>query len=218
MYKRLACLAVLILIVVLVLRNVGQHENFKCSDNGTTNFCKWDVNKKKCYCVYQPGLANINFPQPPKCCDLSCNVLDEESCQTKDIHTNVVYYCPVDGECRGFKGYVTNTKVSANTCGIDKLNYQTIYPFLCKSDCEKSIKPCDQYNNSKYSRNQSRNLCLKDSFCGWCTNGQGIGKCVSGTAAGPINIYKYNFCKADNKNSVKNSYEYGKHLLDTEMM
>ena len=87
-----------------------------------------------------------------------------------------------------------------------------------RSNCEKSIKPCDKYNNSKYSNNQSRNLCLKDSFCGWCTNGQGVGKCVSGTAAGPINIYKYNFCKADNKNSVNNSYEYGKHLLDTEMM
>ena len=33
--------------------------------------------------------------------------------------------------------------------------------------------------------------CLADTNCGWCTNSQGVGDCVEGTATAPLNIYKY---------------------------
>jgi len=180
--------------------------------NNQTNFCNWNSNDKKCYCSYQPGLAYTNFPQNPNCCEKSCAELSEDECQIDNLEGNVKYYCPINGECREFMGYKTNTKISANTCGIDKLNYQTIYPFLSKRDCQLSINQCDLYNNTNLTSSEQREKCLEQTFCGWCTNNLGVGKCVEGTASGPNNIYKYNFCKVNNS-GLNNSYTFSNNLV-----
>ena len=174
----------------------------------STNFCTWNINSKQCYCSFQPGLTRTNFPQSPSCCDRKCNMLSEEECQKlpKGKYKNISYYCPINGVCKEVRGYTRNKMISANICGYNDLNYQTIYPSLTKYDCEKSLEPCSLNNNPKYSDNQQKQKCLEDDFCGWCINSQGIGKCISGTASGPINIYKYNFCKLNKQGN--NSYQH----------
>lgn len=199
----------LFLFIILYLDNKS-HEHFgiQCQDESdTTDFCAWNVNDKTCYCTYQPGLTRTNFPQNPSCCDKSCAELSEEECNLmpNPQYNNIDYYCPIDGQCKKFIGKTVNNMISANTCGYDKLNYQTIYPFLTKSDCEEFLDPCGLNNNDNYSVSEQRNSCLNKEFCGWCTNDQGVGQCISGTASGPINIYKYNFCQLNN-NGTTNSY------------
>ena len=207
---------IIILIIVLILIIVSslfinkkniENFNLRCKQNiNRTNFCTWNINAQTCYCSYQPGLAHTNFPQNPSCCDRKCNMLSEEECQRlpETKYNNINYYCPIDGVCKKVKGYTRDRMISANICGYNKLNYQTIYPSLTKSDCEKRLDSCSLNNNPKYSNNQKRQKCLEDDFCGWCTNSQDVGQCISGTASGPINIYKYNFCKLNKQGT--NSY------------
>lgn len=197
------------------IENFNSHQmnnRDKCSKiDNQTNFCNWNSNDKKCYCSYQPGLAYTNFPQNPDCCEKSCSELSEDDCQKDNLEGNVKYYCPINSECQEFIGYKNSTKISANTCGLDKLNYQTIYPFLSKRDCQLSINQCDLYNNTNLTSSEQKEKCLEQTFCGWCTNNLGVGKCIEGTASGPNNIYKYNFCKLDNS-SLNNSYTHGSNL------
>lgn len=221
MILNLLVILIIILFIIYYIRRNENVENFnshhvnnknECPKiNNQTSFCNWDNNDKKCYCSYQPGLAYTNFPQNPNCCDKSCVELSEDECQKNNLEGNVTYYCPVNGECQEFMGYKTNTKISANTCGLDKLNYQTIYPFLSKRDCQLSINQCDLYNNTNLTSSEQKEKCLQQTFCGWCTNNLGVGKCIEGTASGPNNIYKYNFCKL-NSNSSNNSYTHGSNL------
>ena len=185
--------------------NMKEHFGVQCQDeSNTTDFCAWNVNNKTCYCTYQPGLTRTNFPQNPSCCDKSCAELSEEDCNLmpNPQYNNINYYCPIDGQCQKFIGKTSNDMISTNTCGYDKLNYQTIYPFLTKADCEQFLDPCGVNNNDKYSISEQRESCLNNEFCGWCTNDQGIGQCISGTATGPVNIYKYNFCQANTNSYV----------------
>ena len=42
-------------------------------------------------------------------------------------------------------------------------------------------------------------------------NNLGVGKCIEGTASGPNDIYKYNFCKLNSSGS-NNSYTHGGNL------
>ena len=129
-----------------------------------------------------------------------------------DKESTKFYWCPVAGKCEKFPAYIYESMLSANKCGYDKLTNQKIYPFLSEEDCHKNIEPCDIYNNKKNSNNKNKENCLNNMYCGWCTNNNGIGKCVSGTSSGPINIYKYNFCKVNNP-SNKNSYSYRKKII-----
>jgi len=208
-------LLIILILLILYFLKKKPIEQFAstCSENNNsnniTNFCSWDSNEKKCYCVYQPSLTYTNFPQNPSCCEKNCNQLSEEECQliTNSEYNNIDYYCPIDGVCKKMLGYTKNNMISGNICGYDKLNYQTIYPFLTKSDCEQSLDECNINNNPKYTDSEKRENCLENSFCGWCINDQGVGQCISGTASGPINIYKYNFCKL-NSDENKNSYIY----------
>lgn len=187
-----------------------EEDELKFCDINTnrTNFCNWNGNDKTCYCSFQPGLTQKNFPQNPDCCQKHCSGLSKEECQSDPNQGNIKYYCPINGRCKEFLGYKYDTKISANTCGYNKLNYQTIYPFLSKRDCELSIEPCAEYNSDELTVSEQKDKCLEKEFCGWCTNNLGTGQCISGTVAGPIDIYKYNFCKIDNANSSFNSYTH----------
>ena len=224
LYIMIFYLLVILLLILFVIYYIHKNkniENFNSHHVNNTNecpkiknqtsFCKWNYNDKKCYCSYQPGLAYTNFPQNPNCCEKSCSELSEDECQRDNTEGNVMYYCPINGECQEFMGYKNSTKISANTCGLDKLNYQTIYPFLSKRDCQLSINQCDLYNNTNLTSSEQKEKCLEQTFCGWCTNNLGVGKCIEGTASGPNNIYKYNFCKVDNTSS-NNSYTHGSNL------
>lgn len=206
---------ILIIIFILIIfsfltnkKNIESFNSFCNRKKSRTNFCTWNINSRKCYCSFQPGLTRTNFPQNPSCCDRQCNMLSEEECQKlpEKKYSNINYYCPINGVCKEVRGYTKDRMISANICGYDNLNYQTIYPSLTKSDCEKGLDPCNLNNNPKYSNNQKRQKCLEDDFCGWCTNSQGVGSCISGTASGPINIYKYNFCKLNKQGN--NSYQH----------
>ncbi len=78
------------------------------------------------------------------------------------------------------------------------MNENQIY--LNKNECVNNIDQCLLLNNNK-------DKCLARSECGWCTDNNKNGICVSGTPIGPFNL-EYN-CKPDT-GEVKNTFTMGK--------
>ena len=208
----LICLIV-IFYYFFLFRNLNEKYTNQCSVTKKYNkFCTWNHNSDICTCAFQQGDTNVSFPISNDCCSKKCNMLPKELCQYTGKKSTRFYWCPVANKCEKFPAYINESMISANNCGYDKLTNQKIYPYLSEEDCKKAIEPCDIYNNKNSSDNKNRDDCLNNTYCGWCTNNNGIGKCVSGTASGPINIYKYNFCKIDNKGNT-NSYSYRKKII-----
>jgi hypothetical protein len=59
---------------------------------------------------------------------------------------------------------------------------------------------------------ENKEQCLKDVNCGYCTNSNGVGKCISGNASKPMDLRKYYYCVPNQKNTNNFSYEYGNHM------
>ena len=76
------------------------------------------------------------------------------------------------------------------------------------------MSPCDNYNDPNLSNDEKKKQCLKNTNCGFCTNEFGKGKCIEGTADGPLDIIKYNKCVPLITNSTKYTYEYGDFLFN----
>ena len=135
--------------------------------------------------------------------------LSKDQCISRDNNdtdtSTSYYYCPNKGVCERLIAYQDADRVSSNFCGIDPLTNQLIYPYLTSEECTNGISQCSKYAN--LSVNEKKSKCLADTNCGWCTNSQGIGDCIEGTASGPINLYKYNFCLNDSI-SDNNKYTY----------
>ena len=70
-------------------------------------------------------------------------------------------------------------------------------------ECENDINQCTKYKDE--------NNCISNGNCGWCSNSDGEGKCIEGTASGPIDLFKYNYCDPNQKNS-NNSWTSGKQI------
>lgn len=68
---------------------------------------------------------------------------------------------------------------SKNTCGQNGFSQVPLQVFLSKESCLSGILPCERL---------SKEECLNNSQCGWCTNGAGQGTCFRGTTEGPLNL------------------------------
>ena len=193
--------------------------NNKNNDCKGTAFCAYDLNKDKCVCASQKDDARLQFPNNPKCCDIQCNALPKEKC-VKSSELNLKYYCNVGGKCKEYNATMKDSVIMANICGIDNVTNQYIMPFASKEECERMSDVCNKYNNIVNVKNLStaevEKGCLSDTNCGMCYNESGIGKCVSGSPAGPNDLDKYYFCKPSERKSNGsngNIYKYGKEFI-----
>jgi hypothetical protein len=213
------------LIIIFILINIIQYKNHKelfensnlfpnkeCSNEFLTNsFCQYNTNDEKCECIYQKDEIKLGFYSSPGCCDNRvCSKLSKEECLKQTKRDEIPYYCNIGGKCIKNTGTILSRYISANNCGTDVLNNQILLPYASLEECEKRMDVCEKYNDPSKGRLENKENCLKDVNCGYCTNSQGLGKCISGNATSPSNLEKYYYCDA-NKKSGKNLYEYGNH-------
>lgn len=218
-------LIIIILLIIILLNTIFYSKFFlvesyksnkdnkldKCNDFYSKNsYCTWDIDKNKCECKYQKDSVKYTIDSPNYCCKKDCGKFSEKDCVTTSEDTSIHYYCNYGGKCNKYHGTMVQSKISSNNCGNDPLNNQIILPFESLNECNKSLDHCDKYNVPDRSININKNECLKDTYCGFCTNNNGGGKCISGTASGPNDLQKYYFCKPEGKGNV-NKYIYGNH-------
>jgi hypothetical protein len=172
------------------------------------SFCQLDNSKTKCVCKFQKDDIKAAFNSPQINCDKICASIEAKDCLENNEFTEIPYYCNIDGKCIKYKGTVVSSHISANNCGTEQLTNQLLLPYSSLEECEKSLDPCNKYNDPKKSVHLNRTECLGNSSCGFCTNSNGEGKCISGNATGPSDLNKYYYCNPYNGNK-NNTYEYG---------
>jgi hypothetical protein len=211
----ISLLLIIILIYILFNKYYKNIESF--SDDNCNNFfdknsfCSLDVDKNICSCNFQKDQNKYSFNSPETCCNKFCANIPLEECLDNDDFSKVSYYCNIGGKCTKYTGTIVNSHISANNCGNDPLNNQLLLPYESYEECAKNIDVCDKYNIPTRSNHINKDECLKDVNCGYCTNEYGNGKCIGGTATGPLDLMKYYFC-SQNKSNNKNVYTYGNHV------
>jgi hypothetical protein len=175
------------------------------------SFCQLDVDENKCKCKLQKDNVKYTFNSPANCCSNNCAKLKPEECVSTNNFNKKPYYCNIAGKCIEYKGTIISSHISANNCGNDPLSNQILLPFSTKEECMKTVDQCDLHNNPFRSKAKNKEECLKDVNCGFCTNESNNGKCISGTATGPIDLMKYYYCTPEKTNN-SSKYEYGNHV------
>ncbi len=192
---------------------LNTRETFEQENNCKGNaFCAYDLNKDKCVCASQKDDARLQFPNNPDCCTTQCSALPKEKCVApQDL--DIKYYCNVSGKCKEYNATMKDSVIMANICGIDNVTNQYIMPFSSKEECERSSDVCNKYNDKNLSAAIIEKNCLNDTNCGMCYNESGVGKCVSGSPAGPNDLDAYYFCKPSTRKSNGSNngiFKYGK--------
>ena len=199
--------------------------NALCSNFYKNAFCQFDINRNKNMCKYQKDNVKIAFDAPQICCSGGClnmnssktikqfssinnlasfDSLNEETSNTISNSNKTSYYCNIGGKCKRYNGTILNSHISTNNCGTDVLNNQLLLPYGSYEECSKTLNSCDKYNNPGWSDAKIKTECLKNTNCGFCTNDEGSGKCIEGTATEPLDLNRYYHCSGD-------KYEYGNH-------
>lgn len=207
-------LAYIVIFIIRKLNNKVIIESFsdECNDFFDKNsFCQVNIDLKKCECKLQKDTVKYAFDSPEVCCKRNCNKRTIEECVQDKKETGIPYYCNINGSCVEYKGTILSNHISANNCGVDSLNNQLLLPYATKEECKKSVNICDKYNVPSRAKEINKQECLKDVYCGYCTNSEGNGKCIEGNATNPTDLRNYYFCTANQTNG-KNSYEYGNHV------
>ena len=172
------------------------------------SFCQLDDSKTKCVCKFQKDDIKAAFNSPIVNCDKICSSIKPEDCLENNEFTEKPYFCNIAGKCVEYKGTVVSSHISANNCGTEPLTNQLLLPYASLEECNRTLDPCDIYNNPNNSIHLNRTNCLGNPNCGFCTNSSGEGKCISGHASGPSDLNKYYYCNPYNGNK-NNTYEYG---------
>lgn len=208
--KYLIILLIIFILFYCINNNIiEKYQNYINPFFKNKTFCNYDKDSKKCLCNYQKDNIGINYKAPGNSCNYECLNKNKEDCNNNIYQTN--YYCKINGKCQEFKGTDKSKYISVNNCGTDKLSNQIKLPYLSKKDCEKSLSVCDSYNNNN-NETERKKKCLENTKCGYCTNSFGQGKCIEGTAEGPLDLN--NNCNPNNFKNNKNKYEYGNFLFD----
>ena len=189
-------LFVLFIIFILYYKNIIEsYSNDTCNDFYDKNsFCQLNVDKNVCTCKFQKDSNKYGFDSPETCCKKKCAETPLEECLDNDDFTKVPYYCNIGGTCKQYIGTIFNSHISANNCGNDPLTNQLLLPYGSYEECSKSLDVCDKYNVPNRSEHVNKDECLKDVNCGYCTNSNGDGKCISGNASEPSDLMKYYYC------------------------
>ena len=222
MYLFVILFVILFLFLIILLKfKLNNYESFKnineenlddCNSFFDKNsYCEYDVDKDICNCKFQKDDVKYIFDSPETCCKKKCGNLSKEKCVDNRNYSKIPYYCNIGGKCKEYEGTIISSHIAANNCGNDPLNNQILLPYASKSDCEKSVDYCDRYNIPSLSENVNKAQCIKDVNCGFCNNDYGGGKCISGTAEGPLDMQKYFYCNPVSKTN-DNKYIYGNHM------
>lgn len=191
--------------------NDNVDEEYNCSKFFSSNsFCQLNVDSGNCNCKFQKDDSRYLFNSPESCCENECSKRTPEQCLDSKQGTKLPYYCNIGGQCIKYNGTINENHIMANNCGTDPLNNQLLLPYSSIEECQKSIDPCDVYNNPQKTDSENKYQCINDVNCGYCTNETGGGKCISGTASGPNDLQKYFYCNPTSR-SEKNKYIYGDH-------
>jgi hypothetical protein len=183
----------------------------KCNNFFDKNsFCSLQLDNNVCDCKFQKDDNRYNFDSPEQCCKRKCNKISPEECVDSNDFTKIPYYCNIGGECKKYNGTIKNSNISANHCGLDPLNNQLLLPYDSLESCMGTVDVCDKYNIPDRSVRVNKSECIKDVNCGFCSNDTGGGKCISGTASGPLDLQKYYYCTPESVNKT-NKYVYGNH-------
>lgn len=178
------------------------------SQYAKNSFCQLDNSKTKCVCKFQKDDVKAAFNSPIVNCDKICSSIKPEDCLENNEFTEKPYFCNIAGKCVKYKGTVVSSHISANNCGTEQLTNQLLLPYASLEECNRTLDPCDIYNDPNNSIHLNRTNCLGNSNCGFCTNSNGEGKCISGNPSGPSDLNKYYYCNPYN-GSKNNTYEYG---------
>lgn len=209
----LVILTLTLIYLICYLSNINNIELFEnnCSTEFKTNsFCQYNLNDEKCECIYQKDDIKLGFFSSPGCCDRICSKMSKEKCLKLEKSDEIPFFCNIGGKCIEQKGTILSRNISANNCGNDVLNNQILLPYASMKECEGSIDVCDKYNDPTKGKLENKENCLKDVNCGYCTNSQGVGKCISGNATEPNDLAKYYYC-SNNYKTKEYSYQYGNH-------
>lgn len=184
------------------IEKFSNFQNIKCPKNikKLSNFCMWNKNTNKCECVFQK--SDNYYYNFPVCCKKDCSKLNKNQCTPKN---NIKYYCQNNKgtDCYEYNAYINENKISGNVCGLEQLTNNYKQPYLTYNECKKNLNQCIKYKDQE--------KCLSNNKCGWCSNNKGEGVCIEGTAEGPIDIFKYNYCSPNQENK-NNSWNYGKFI------
>lgn len=197
------------IIIILFLFYYINHsliENFQNYVNPfykNKSYCSFNKDKNVCSCTFQKDNLGIGFKAPEDACNNTCFNKNQEECDKNEIE----YYCKEENKCVKYKGTNQNKYITMNNCGTDKLTNLIKTPYIDKKSCEKNINSCDKYNKNNLSNSEIKEKCLKDTNCGFCTNQYGEGKCIEGTAEGPLDLNSN--CSPNNYKNNNNKYEYG---------
>tara|TARA_B100000963_G_C22586593_1_gene653426 strand:+ start:241 stop:1227 length:987 start_codon:yes stop_codon:yes gene_type:complete len=184
------------------LSRLPKVENFQ-----TVNGCYWKYLNGPCVTAnFKPSMVNIVNKDYSRDCP---NYQDGTNCIGKDNlisdEEDQYYYCQVDGDCK--ERLIDIKNPSANNCGYNNLTESMNIAYVTEYECNKNIDKCEEKNHSKEE-------CIKQSLCGWCTGADGKGKCVSGSPIGPNNPnYK---CRPQTGQNIYNwTYSTGIALRET---
>ena len=194
------------------LNEENNNKDYECNDFFKSNsFCSTSMDDNECECNFQKDDLRYLFNSPNNCCKKLCKKYSPEKCLNVTPFLKEKYYCRNGDKCTEQTGIILNSRISANYCGNDPLNNQLLLPFAYKEECEKSIDVCDKYNIPGRSVNINKDECIKDVNCGFCSNNTSGGKCISGTAEGPIDLQQYFYCSPGSTDKTF-SYTYGNHV------
>ena len=87
------------------------------------------------------------------------------------------YWCIVGDKCIDKK--YNPLQPEKNSCGIQDIGQMPYEIYLSKKKCEKALDPCSGL---------SKDECLENYSCGWCTDSLGRGKCTRSTPIGPLDL------------------------------
>lgn len=108
------------------------------------------------------------------------------------------YYCYNSCKQKCTKHKYNPLEPYKNTCGQNSISQLPLDVYLSEDECINKSFPCN---------NLSKEQCLGNPECGWCTNGIGEGQCFKSTPDGPLNL---KLPCTPNRQNPNNSFKPGR--------
>lgn len=132
--------------------------------------------KRPSACLLLKGNYVNNIPK--KYCKKVCPEVENFTNFEKNPKPSY-YYCYNSCKNKCEKHKYNPLEPYKNTCGENGLSQVPLEVYLSEEKCLANTLPCDKLSKDK---------CLKNPQCGWCTNGIGKGMCFRSTPEGTFNL------------------------------
>ncbi|KAJ8025804.1 Attractin [Holothuria leucospilota] len=145
-----------------------QDEFYTCNDLNCQFYKDCDECNRYPQCRFTDGrcsLMNPSVPPPSTFCGHPCST--STSCSECVKNSNYCMWCESQNRC------------------IDSQTYLTSFIY---GTCLAWVTGRNGCNKIRCSDYEDCDMCLKDPACGWCGDVTGLGTCMEGSDAGPINV------------------------------